>query len=117
LENEVGISINFYTVYGIKIKGYPKDFTEAYDEVYDDKDTPFVICDGMCGEYVILGVKLFDSGDARWGFENGDDFKEIDIADLSRLESEYKNQFLAKFPEFGHLLNPEFKLMTLAYYS
>lgn len=114
----MGISTHFYTIYGIETKGkYPKDFSKAYYDVYEDVDTPFVLFDGMNGEYMILGVKLFDSGDARWGFENGDIFAEIDLNTLSTLESGYRDMFLAKFPDFGHLLNPEFKLMTLAHYS
>ena len=87
----MGISTHFYTIYGIETKGkYPKDFSKAYYDVYEDVDTPFVLFDGMNGEYMILGVKLFDSGDARWGFENGDIFAEIDLNTLSTLESGYE---------------------------
>lgn len=112
----MGISTNFYTVLGIKTE-YHNDFSEAYDEVYDDSDTPFVLIDGMGGDYMIFGTVLFDSGDARWGFEDGDSFTEIDISTFPQLEEKYKAEFSSKFPEFTHLMDKPFSLMSLAHYS
>jgi hypothetical protein len=81
--------------------------------VCDDEDTPFVLIDGYSGEYVILGVKLFDSGDQRYG-EVEDVYVEIDIGKLHNLEFEYRKEFEAKFPQFVEtLLKEPFKLMTL----
>jgi hypothetical protein len=113
----MGVSTNFYTIYGIKIDEYPNDFSEAYDDVYDDDDTPFVLMDGMCGEYMIFGEILFDSGDLRWGFENGDAFKSINLEDLADTEKDYKEQFIKKFPQFSHYMDGKFQLMTLAHFS
>jgi hypothetical protein len=112
----MGISTNFYTIYGIKVE-WDDAFNDAYDEVYDDEDTPFVLTDGMSGEYMVFGAVLFDSGDARWGFEEGDSFKEIDTNTLVNLELGYRTEFLAKFPEFAYIIEQPFKLMTLAHYS
>lgn len=113
----MGVSTHFYTIYGIKIDSYPDDFSEAYDEAYDDDDTPYVLLDGMCGDYMIFGKILFDSGDMRWGFEKGDAFKTIDIPGLLKIESEYKEEFLKKFPQFSHYMDGQFQLMTLVHYS
>jgi len=112
----MGVSTNFYTVYGVKTE-WNDEFHEAYDDVYNDEDTPNVIADGMSGEYIVLGIVLYDSGDMRWGFEKGDSFKEVELETLSNMERQYKSQFTAKFPQFSHLLDTTFKLMTFAHYS
>ena len=111
----MGISTNFYTVYGIKDEPFG-DFDDAYDAVYDDKDTPNVIIDGMGGDYQILGTILFDSGDQRWG-ECEDTFVEIDLDKLPEIESEYKKQFVAKFPQFASMMDAPFKLFSFVHYS
>ena len=112
----MGVSLNFYTVFGAKLD-WNDDFNDAYDEVYDDKDTPFVLMDAMEGEYMIFGEVLFDSGDARYGFEDGDSFKEIELSKLADMEKEYKEKFIQKFPQFRDMVDKPFKLMTLAHYS
>jgi hypothetical protein len=112
----MGVSTNFYTIHGIKTE-WNDALSEAYDEVYDDEDTPFVLMDGMGGEYFIFGSILFDSGDMRWGFEDGDQFKEIDLSTLPDLEEKYKARFIAKFPEFKELMDAPFVIMTLAHFS
>lgn len=111
----MGISTHFYTVYGTKVP-YDDEFGEAYDLVYDDTDTPHIIFDGD-GGYVILGKNLFDSGDLRWG-EFTDMYTEVDIEELPAFEIEYKKKkFLEKFPQFPHLVEHPFKIITLAHYS
>jgi hypothetical protein len=112
----MGISTNFYTIYGIKVD-WDDAFNDAYDLVYDDEDTPFILLDCMRGEYMIFGDILFDSGDARWGFEDGDSFKEIDLNTLVDLELIYRREFLTKFPEFVYIIDRPFKLMTITHYS
>lgn len=111
----MGISTNFYTIYGVKVP-WDDDFNLAYDEVYDDADAPWVLLDGMGGKYMIFGEKLFDSGDYRWDFEGGDTFKEIDLSKLSEIETNYKKQFVRKFPQFKNLMDQPFKIMTLVHY-
>ena len=54
----MGVSCHFYTIHGVKI-AWDESFNEAYDEVYDDKDTPFILFDGMGGEYIIFGNIIF----------------------------------------------------------
>lgn len=111
----MGISTNYYTIYGTRIE-WNDEFSEAYEEAYDDTDTPFVLLDSMCCEYIILGDILFDSGDLRWG-EPNDVCVEIDIHKLGELELEYRKQFIAKFPRFESLMYAPFKLMTFVHYS
>lgn len=112
----MGISTNFYTICGIKTE-WIDDFSDAYDEVYGDQDNPYVLFDDMGGKYIIFGEVLFNSGDARFGFKGGDHFKEIDLSKLSEIETNYKKQFVEKFPQFEHLIDQPFKVMTLTHYS
>lgn len=50
-------------------------------------------------------------------FEDGDDFTEIDLSTLADREEKYKQEFVAKFPTFAHLMDRPFKLMTFVHYS
>lgn len=112
----MGISTHIYAIWGRKIP-WNDAFSEAYDEVYDDDDTPDVIMDGMGGDYMILGTKLFDSGDFRWGLDNGDAYKEVDIASFPQIELAYKSAWRAKFPALADLVDKPFGLIVLTHYS
>ena len=115
----MGIDTHYYTVYGVKHEWDDKisEFNEnAYDDAYNDDDTPNVILDSMSGEYVIFGEILYDSGNLRWG-DMEDVFVEIDLYKLPAIETAYKKAFVAKFPEFASLVEAPFKLMTFAHYS
>ena len=45
----MGIDITVYVMFGTKI-AWDHSFNEAYDDVYDDSDTPFVVLESMGGE-------------------------------------------------------------------
>ena len=111
----MGVSTNIYGVYGVKID-WDSSFFEAYEEVYDDDDTPIIISDEMCGEYMVFGTKLYDSGDFRYGMEDGDTWKTIDPSVLSKTEEAYKWIFVKKFPQFVHYMNEPFKLIIFTHY-
>lgn len=107
----MGISVNYYTIYGVKL-AWNKEFNETLEELgYGHNETPFVLKDVMSGKYIILGKVLHE-----WD-EYGDCFSEIDIDSLSDYEEQYRQEFVAKFPEFATLLDHPFKLMTLVHYS
>lgn len=60
----MGISTRVYTVYGWEVP-YSDKFSAWSEEI--DYDYPEgIISDGMSGEYVILGVTLFETPDMRW---------------------------------------------------
>lgn len=111
----MGVDTNVYGVYGIRLEGYDREFSEAYDEVYDNCPVD-IIFDGMCGEYIILGEKLFDSGNIRWGMEDGDECKQIDIEDLKQIEADYKEKFVKCFPKFAYFMDAPFKLIMFTHY-
>ena len=111
----MGVSTNYYTIYGVKLD-WNDEFHTAWDDVYGDKDTPFVLSDGYRCEYIILGKILFDSGDQR-GLEIKDSFVEINMDSLPDIEANYRAEFVAKFPQFAYLVDKPFKIMTLVHYS
>lgn len=111
----MGVSTNFYTIYGFAINGINEKFMDAH---YESGEEPFVLFDGMCGEYTIFGIKLFDSGDARYGFEDGQGFATTDISTLPDLKEDYKNKFIETFPEFKHYVEGKhWKIISLAHHS
>lgn len=115
----MGVSINVYAYFGIKINWNSEiydEFEKCYD--YNNKfqglDHAF---DSMCGEYQVLGVKLFDSGDFRYGCEQGDEFAIINREKLNLLEAEYKEKFCAQFPQFAHIMQQPFEILVFTHYS
>ena len=110
----MGVSTNVCTYYGIEIP-YNQEFADAYDKVYENCPVD-VLIDGMGGDYIVLGKKLFDSGDFRWGMEDGDAFKEIDTNDFGRIERDYKLAFILCFPQFNELMIPKFKILAFTHY-
>lgn len=97
----MGISTNFYTIYGFGIDEVDEDFMEAHDEANTDI---FVLFDVMGGDYTIFGIKLFDSGDMRWGFEGGDQYVDTGIESLPDKKERYKNRFCEVFPKYKHYM-------------
>lgn len=112
----MGVSTNIYAVWGIKTP-WNDEISNALDDVYDDPDTPNIIMDGMGGKYMIFGTVLYDSGDFRWGMEDGDIYKEIDFSTLPEMEKTYKQEWLAKFPQFSNIIEQPFKLMMFTHFS
>ena len=78
----------------------------------------FDVIDGMSGKYFIFGIPLFQSGNLRWGFDDGDFYKEINLDNLEQLEAKYREDFSKKFPSHTHVLGTEpFKLTSLIHFS
>jgi hypothetical protein len=103
-------------MFGTKIE-WNDAFNDAYEKVYDDMDTPHVVLDSMSGEYMVLGEMLWNGGDIRWGLEDGEQAKSIDINSLSSIENNYKESFCKKFPNFTHFMDAPFMIQTFLHYS
>lgn len=107
----MGVSTNFYTIYGVILEKYDPDFSEIH---WETKDAPFAL---FGEEDMVFGVCLFDSGDMRWGFEN--DFVEQpkNFAALRKMEKEYRKKFQEVLPQYYHYIeNEEFKVFGYAHY-
>jgi hypothetical protein len=125
----MGINMHVYTVYGVKLD-WNNAFYEAYEEIEEALCDEFgygkpqpanrqieVIIDGMMVKYIILGHKIYDSGDFRY-CDGMNDYQEIDTSNLLNLELEYKEQFARLYPDHVHLLEgKDFKLINLIHYS
>lgn len=111
----MGVDINTYACWGVRIEGYPEDFSDAYEEVYDTC-TLDIVMDGMNGEYIIFGEKLFNGGNVRWGMEDGDECKQIDVSEFPEMERKYKEEFCKWFPKFKHYMDQPFRLIMFTHY-
>jgi hypothetical protein len=104
----MGVDVTAYTVYGVKL-----DYdSELVDTIYDKDENDMIVADGMCGEYVVLG-KILQSHDTCGNPE----FVFTDLNKLPEYEAEYKKDFQEKFPEFFHLVDKPFRLMSFLHYS
>jgi hypothetical protein len=112
----MGVSTHIYGVYGIRID-WNDQLSELYDEVYDQPDVPHVISDGMMGEYMVLGHQFYNSGDIRYGMEDGDQFKALDVSKLAELEQNYKQNFIKYFPTLVDLMTPPFEIIVFTHWS
>lgn len=113
----MGVDVRAISIYGIKID-YDKKLAERIDELdhYKWESDPHILVDGMCGEYMILGPVLFNSGSHRWDFE-GDTYKSYSVTDIGILWLDWKLKFEEKFSDFSLLTVERPKFITLMHYS
>lgn len=109
----MGVSTHLYTYYGVKID-WNDDLHEAYELV---EEKIHILLDCMGGDYIIMGVCLFNGGDARYGYEDSEDMVEVDPLDLDKLGTEYKKTFSEHLPKFSYLLDAPFKIISLLHFS
>lgn len=115
----MGISTHVYGYLGIKLP-WDDALHETFEEYLEndrENELPDHVFDYMGGKYHVLGVKLYDSGDFRWGMENGDVYKEIDVARFADTEAEYKAEFVKKLPRFAHYMEKSFSMLIFTHYS
>jgi hypothetical protein len=125
----MGINMHVYTVYGVKLP-WDDAFYEAYEEIEEALTDEFgygkpqpadrqieVIMDAMMGEYMVLGLKLYDSGDFRY-CDDMNNYQEIEEVGLFGKWFDYKEQFARLYPDHVHLLEGvQPKLINLIHYS
>lgn len=125
----MGINMHVYTVYGVKLP-WDNAFHEAYEEIEEALVEEFgygkphpadrqikAIIDYMMGEYMVLGLKLYDSGDFRYCTDMNS-YQEINIDGLHIGWLDYKEKFARLYPDHVHLLEGvQPKLINLIHYS
>lgn len=114
----MGVSTNVYVFWGIKLP-WRDDLHEAFEEYWAENresELPNHMFDGMMGEYMYLGVQLFDSGDIRFGLEGGDSHRKTQVDTLLNKEHMYKQTFVKLFPEFASLMDSEFEIHMFTHY-
>lgn len=115
----MGVSTHVYGYWGVKLPWHTS-LHEAFEEyVEDDRGSqlPGHVFDYMGGSYHVLGIKLYHSGDFRYGMENGDGCRKIDVSQFSHMEAQYKQHFITMFPQFADLMKSQFDLIMFAHYS
>lgn len=125
----MGINMHVYTVYGVRLP-WNDAFHEAYEEIEEALVDEFgygkpqpsdrqieVIMDAMMGEYMVFGLKLYDSGDFRY-CDDMNSYQEIEEVGLFGKWLDYKEQFARLYPDHVHLLEGvQPKLINFIYYS
>ena len=113
----MGVDINMYTFWGIRVPTYDEEFVEKYEEKYgySNRSKSGGIFDGMSGEYMVLGCILFDSGNIRYG-ELHEGFMQQDIRTIPALEEDYREKFLEDFPEYAYLLSEPFQIISFTHF-
>jgi len=124
----MGINTNCYCYWGVKTE-WSDAFSDANEEVYEantakygygkspaDADVDYM-SDGMGGEYMVFGVQLWDSGDARWGEMVNESQTELNDGILETWRTEYIEHFKSLYPDLVHLVDVPWKLINFVHYS
>jgi hypothetical protein len=128
-DRAIGINTHVYSYWGVRTE-WNEEFWEKYNEIeeaaiskYGYNNIPAdcnveVLSDGMSCEYMIFGVQLYDSGDARWGEMVNSNEVEIDDDILNRMRDEYMTQFKRLYPDqYEWLAAKPWRLVNLVHYS
>lgn len=125
----MGINTHVYSYWGVRTEWHD-DFYNAYEEIeeanmdqYGYNKAPAgtqieVLMDGMSGEYMVFGERLYDSGDARWGEMVNSNEVEINDAVLEQMRSEYMSKFKTLYPDqYDWLAAKPWRLVNLVHWS
>ena len=128
----MGVNLNVYGIFGVKTTDH-----DIYDKINYINDLDYVddepsaevseqilkaselqkICDfiqdGYCGEYSIIGTKIYSSGDFRYGWDEAENNETFSIQEL--LELEIKQKELLKY--FGIEIDEPFHFFGIKHYS
>ena len=126
----MGINIHVYTYYGVKTN-WNDDFYTDYEEIEEqnidiygwNRDIPEdkqvdVLVDCMSGEYLLFGIRLYDSGDFRYCNKmNNYQELQLDISTLEQGKQKYIEIFSKLYPDRVHLLEGKWKLINIIHYT
>lgn len=125
----MGINTHVYSIWGVRTE-WNEEFSEAYDKLYEQNIERYgynkepasaqveVLMDGMSCEYMVFGVELYDSGDARWGEMINSNEVEINQEILDNMRTEYMEKFRRLYPDhYDWLAAKPWRLVNLVHYS
>ncbi len=118
----MGINIHCYSYWGVRTE-WDEAVSDRWNELdsehdIDPKDDVEILMDGMGGVYMVFGVMLYDSGDARWGEMVNSNEVEVNDAILETMRSEYMNKFKQLYPDqYEWLAAKPWRLVNLVHYS
>lgn len=118
----MGINTHVYSYWGVRTE-WNEAVSDRWNELdyehdIDPKDDVEILMDGMSCEYMVFGVRLYDSGDARWGEMVNSNEVDIYPEKLDNLRYEYMEQFKLRYPDQYEWLNSKtWKLVNLVHFS
>lgn len=117
----MGINIHVYSYWGVRTE-YNNDVSDRWNDLDEQDISPVndveILMDGMSGEYMVFGVRLYDSGDSRWGEMINSNEVEVNDAILETMRSEYMNKFKQLYPDqYEWLAAKPWRLVNLVHYS
>jgi hypothetical protein len=125
----MGINVHVYSYWGVRTE-WNEQFSDAYDELYDKNMEQYgynkepadaqveVLIDGMSGEYMVFGERLYDSGDSRWGEMVNSNEVDISHGVLDQMRWDYMSKFKRLYPDqYEWLAAKPWRLVNLVHYS
>jgi hypothetical protein len=117
----MGINIHVYSYWGVRTE-YNNDVSDRWNDLDEQDISPVndveILMDGMSGEYMVFGVRLYDSGDSRWGEMINSNEVEVNDAILETMRSAYMNKFKQLYPDqYEWLAAKPWRLVNLVHYS
>lgn len=108
----MGVDTNFVTFYGVKAE-WDDDFNDDYNEMYDSDELDLeVIFDGMCCKYMLLGQLL-----CYMSPYSNQDTVEVNFDKLAEQKQRFIERFTELFPKHVHLIDKEWKVISLIHYT
>lgn len=125
----MGINTHVYSYWGVRTE-WNREFYDAYEEVEEANIDRYgygkepadaqieILSDGMSGEYMVFGERLYDSGDARWGEMVNSNEVDISHNVLDQMREAYMSKFKQLYPDhFEWLNNKPWRLVNLVHFS
>jgi hypothetical protein len=121
LERTMGINIHVYSYWGVRTE-WDKAVSERWEELDSQDISPVddveILMDGMGSEYMVFGVRLYDSGDSRWGEMINSNEVDISHNVLDQMRWDYMSNFKRLYPnQFEWLNSKPWRLVNLVHYS
>jgi hypothetical protein len=117
----MGINTHVYSYWGVRTK-WNDSVNDRWNELDEQDIGPAndieILMDGMSCEYMVFGVRLYDSGDARWGEMTNSNEVDISHNVLDQMRWDYMSNFKRLYPDQFEWLNSKpWRLVNLVHWS
>lgn len=117
----MGINTNVYSYWGVRTE-WNDAVSDRYEELYSElgrDNTPLeILMDCYSCEYMVFGVELYDSGDARWGEMVNSNEVDIYPEKMDQLKHDYMMLFKQHYPDqYEWLAAKPWRLVNLVHFT
>jgi hypothetical protein len=113
----MGINTHVYSYWGVRTE-WNDELSNDWEDQYKNPDNVDALFDCYSAEYMVFGVQLYDSGDARWGEMYNSNEVDIYPEKLDTLRYEYMQQFKKLYPQhYEWLAEKPWRLVNLVHLS